>query len=132
MVKFKLEKRGCDFFADDNIKSDIGNYRVCAADIKGEDGRTYFCEFCRADMYRWRTTNKRTGAPLKKGVRELVARDILSVNTCYEDERGAWGNSRLEMALWSMVLPYTFAGIEKAMEVITGEPCKFDGFTEGK
>lgn len=131
-MKFKLEKRGCDFFAGDNVKSDIGNYRVCAADIKGADGKTYFLEFCRGDKYHFRTINKRTGEPLKKGVRELVMKDILCVRTEFEDERGAWGNTRIEAELWKMNFPYTFAGIEKAMEVITGEPCKFDGFTEGE
>ena len=40
-----LEKRGCNFFKNDEINdfSNVGNYRVGSYDysIKGKDGKTY-------------------------------------------------------------------------------------------
>ena len=51
-----LEKRGCNFFKNDDINnlSDVGNYRVCAYDIIGKDGKTYFLEFGSCDKRAYR------------------------------------------------------------------------------
>lgn len=90
-----LEKRGCDFFKnDDSVKgSDVGNYRVTTSDyeIAGKDGKTYFMEFTHWERYNYRTTNKRTGEKLKKPVRELVNLNALHVDISYKNENGCFG-----------------------------------------
>lgn len=85
-----LEKRGCNFFKNDEINklSDVGNYRVCAADIIGKDGKTYFLEFGAYDKRAYRKTNKRTGAPLKHPKFEIVQKNALHIGTQFEDENG--------------------------------------------
>lgn len=142
MEKFKLEKRGCDFFAGDDIAnySDVTNYRVgvYSYDIPGKDGRDYIVEFHHFDRYETRTTHKRTGAPLKHPKRELQQKNALCIDTQYEKDetdstgrrwRSCWRNSALEAEVHALHLPYTIEGIEKALEYITGKEYCFDGFT---
>ena len=68
MKTLYLEKRGCNFWGDEAVESDIGNYRVCThgEDIQGKDGNMYFLEFSLwRDRKKARTKHKVTGKPLK-------------------------------------------------------------------
>lgn len=104
-----MEKRGCDFFHGEHINSDIGNYRICTASyIKLADGRQMFFEFCRSDRYQFRNVNKRTGAPLKKPVYELVMKDACALNTCYDGGDGmSYRDLDMEHSFHSSPVPYT-------------------------
>ena len=127
MLRIELEKRGCDFYGQPGTqKSDVGNYRVTthSEEVTGKDGNTYFLEFSHWNRWTYRTTNKRTGKPLKKAVRELVNENALHVDTQYSNEKGSWRNSKLESELANMNLCYTLDGIKKACEYITGKPCE--------
>lgn len=122
----RLERRGCEYFAPDKDRDDVGNYRVGSYDysIKGKDGRDYIVEFG-ANNYRvWRTTNKRTGAPLKKPHEEIVKANALYIDTEYEKDepdgwRSAWRNSTLEHDIREMRLDYSQAGILAAVNEIS-------------
>ena len=48
--------------------------------------RDLYFEFGHWTRYTYRTTNKRTGAPLKKAVRELVNANALHIDTYFETE----------------------------------------------
>lgn len=73
---------------DSNITTDIKNHRIRT--IENIDifynGKLYnmFFEFTQCNHYNYRTTNKRTGAPLKKAVRELIVKDGLHMDTQFE------------------------------------------------
>lgn len=69
MKKLLLEKRGCDFFNDTEAKfcSDLENYRIVFR-FTGKDRIHYFAEATIGACTRF--TNKRTGKPLKKPIRE--------------------------------------------------------------
>lgn len=128
MLRIELEKRGCNFYGQpETAKSDVGNYLVTtrSEEVEGKDGKVYFLEFSHWNRWRYRTTNKRTGEPLKKAVRELVNENALHVNTQFSKEDGSsWGNIALEAELADMNLDYTLDGIRKACEYITGKPCE--------
>lgn len=116
MATLKLEKRGMDFVTGDErvTGSDVGNYRVTTNgyDIPGRNGRTYHLEVMRGDKYRTRYTNKRTGKPLAKPVREMVASCVSFVNACYRDADGCcWGDCSLWQDAFDKPRPYTVAGI---------------------
>lgn len=72
---------------DENITTDIKNHRVRVVENIDifYNGRTYnmFFEFMQCTRYKYRTENKRTGAPLKKAIQELVHRDGLAIDTEY-------------------------------------------------
>lgn len=85
MKTLYLLKMGCD---DNNITTDIKNHRVRVLeniDICYE-GKTYnmFFEFCQGAHRHYRTTNKRTGKPLKREVEEIIVKDGLYINTCFD------------------------------------------------
>ena len=94
---------------DNNILTDIKNHRIRVVEnidilYKGKEYNMFF-EFTQGTHRRYRTTNKRTGAPLKKAVEEIILKDGLYIDTEYErtetDERGftwksSWRNSALE------------------------------------
>ena len=132
----KLEKRGCDFWEGSKERnlSDVGNYRVGVYDYKilGRDGRMYLVEFGCCDRHTYRTTNKRTGAPLKNAVRELVKECALHIDTQFEELKPGdkwptcWRNSTLEREIYNMNLPYTIEGIETALEYISGQKYKVE------
>lgn len=73
---------------DANISTDIKNHRIRT--VENIDifykGKTYnmFFEFTQCPHYNYRTTNKRTGAPLKKAVQELIIKDGLHMDTQFE------------------------------------------------
>lgn len=121
-----LEKRGCDF-SNDTINeglSDVGNYRVGSYDysIKGKDGRTYTLEFGGCEKKNYRTTNKRTGKPLKKPVIEIVQRNALHINTQYEASDGyTYRNPKLERDVYQSGLSYTKADILKVVNEISSD-----------
>lgn len=89
MKTLYLLKMGCD---DNNITTDIKNHRVRVVeniDISYK-GKTYnmFFEFCQGAHRRYRKTNKRTGAPLKKEVEEIIVKDGLYIDTCFDKVEG--------------------------------------------
>ena len=73
---------------DKNIKTDLQNHRVRVLEnidifYKGEKYNLFF-EFLQGTHRTYRTTNKRTGEPLKKAVIELIKDDALCIDTQYE------------------------------------------------
>lgn len=127
MKKLILERRGCDFWPGETrtAGSDIGNFRVCTPAgvlVPGKDGRSYILEFTHWERYRYRTTHKRTGAPLKHPVKELVNINALHIDTQYDDDRGSWRNLELEQEIHAAGLDYTRAGILAAVNMIAAEP----------
>lgn len=121
MNVLKLEKRGC--YAD---FTDIENYRVgvYTYSIKGKDGKSYILEFVHGPHYNYRTTHKYTGKPLKKHIRETIIDHGLFIDTQYENDKGCWRNSKLELEVAKMHLPFTIDGILKAVNYISAE--KYD------
>ena len=108
-----MEKRGCNFFNGDFSESDIGNYRITTIDyIPLKDGRYMFFEFMVNDKYRYRMENKRTGAKLKKPVKELVTTCAAFMNTCFQDKNGcSWRDCNLEREFHAQNVKYTSAEI---------------------
>ena len=113
-----LREMGMD---DKNINTDLQNHRVRVLEnidiiYKGTPYNMFF-EFTQATHYNYRTTNKRTGAPLKKMVRELIVKDGLHLDTQYERLEGTWkdgtpfyGSYRkgdFEKEVWDQHLDYT-------------------------
>lgn len=126
MKTLYLLKMGCD---DNNITTNIKNHRVRVVEnidisYKGEIYNMFF-EFCRGTHRRYRKTNKRTGAPLKREVEELIVKNGLYVDTQFEKlERVAedgtpiyssWRHSGLENEFYNEHLEYTR---EAVLEVI--------------
>lgn len=81
---------------DSSISTDIKNHRVRVVEnidivYKNEKYNMFF-EFTQGTHRRYRTTKKRTGAPLKKAVEEIIIKDGLFIDTEYEktetDESG--------------------------------------------
>lgn len=84
-----IEKRGCDFWKDDQEMkkfSDLTNYRIVFR-FTGKDGINYFGEAIRGSCARF--TNKRTGKPLKKPIREHNHKLYLSLQ--YEKDGMSYG-----------------------------------------
>lgn len=110
-----LERRGCEF--ETNRPDGIGNFRVCTVGesipVKdsvsswGEGEQLYFFEFSRADKWTIRTENKRTGAKLKKPVRELVKADALHVSTQFTPSHLSYRDSNMECSQWKEPADYT-------------------------
>ena len=120
-----LERRGCEYFKNETPDT-INNYRVCTAErVPGKDGKEYFIEFTKWDRWHYRTTNKRTGAPLKKGVMEITQRHALHIDTEYENKDGSWRNSRLEQVLNNRGYDYSESDILAAVNSISA--VKYDG-----
>lgn len=134
MKTLYLLKMGCD---DNNITTDIKNHRVRV--VENIDicykGKTYnmFFEFCQGVHRRYRKTNKRTGAPLKREVEEIIVKDGLYIDTCFDKlesvaEDGtplytSWRHSGIEQEFYNEHHEYTRAAI---LEVVNrykiGEP----------
>lgn len=126
-----LEKRGCNFNGGVPVttKSDVGNYRVCTMGetIPGKDGRTYFLEFSLwQNRSQPRYTNKRTGAPLKHPVQEIINSIGLHIDTQYTDASGqSWRNLDLEQRIHKRNPSYTTAEILAIANEISAE--HYDG-----
>ena len=126
-----LEKRGCNFNGGvpANTESDVGNYRVCTMgeSIPGKDGRKYFLEFSLwQNRSQPRYTNKRTGAPLKHPVQEIINPVGLHIDTQYTDESGqSWRNLNLERRIHKRNPSYTTAEILAIANEISAE--HYDG-----
>lgn len=118
-----LETRGCNFWADDAIckLSDVGNYRVGVYDfsIKAKNGRGYILEFGGYDKKALRTTNKRTGEPLKNPIVELVQKNALHIDTEFENENGSWRDLTLEKSISEKLYSFTQADILNAVNDIS-------------
>lgn len=104
-----LEKRG----GNNAELSDIKNYRVSVLeDINTNIHGSMYFEFGRCDRWTIRTTNKRTGAPLKKSVKELVKADVMHIDTSfYKPENGGkwfscWRDCDMEQAVFDELLDY--------------------------
>lgn len=113
-----LEKRGCDFFKGDAVSdfSDCENYRLVGR-IVDKYGRNLTLEFGRCDKRR--TTNKRTGEPLKNGF--IVEHSHkLHLQTYYENFNGSWGDSKLDALVYNKDFDYTQKDILKAVRLLTG------------
>lgn len=109
---------------DNNITTDIKNHRVRVLENiainYGGNSYSMFFEFTQGAHRNYRTTNKRTGAPLKKAVEEIIINDGLFVDTQFEKpERDAdgrewfssWRSSKLEREFWEEHHAYTRADI---------------------
>ena len=112
----KLEKRGMDFSPADEIckASDIGNHRLVTGDftIPAANGKTYYLEFTHYNKFNYRKTNKRTGKPLARPVRELVAPNVVCTNAFYVDDKGVcWGDLNVWRKSYDAPRPYTMDGI---------------------
>lgn len=119
-----LREMGCSL---NNGLSDVNNHRVRVIeniDILFQDHPyNMFFEFTSWERYTYRTTNKRTGAPLKKAVKELVNINGIGIDTEYEvpqtDEktgytwRMSYRNSRLEREIYDKNYSYTKEDILK-------------------
>jgi len=127
----EMETRGCPFFEPHS--SDIGNYRITTKEyLPLRDGRKMFFEFSICDHYNYRTTNKRTGAPLKKPVRELVKRDVAHVSTCYPKQSIDGGyicfrDLKMEANFWAALLPYTLKTVLDFINFVSAT--HYDGIT---
>ena len=119
-----LRKMGMD---DNSIMGDIKNHRVRVCEnidiIYQGTAYNMFFEFMQWDRWTYRTTNKRTGKPLKKAVRELVNPNALCIDTQYEkSENGngyiwysSWRLSTLEKEVHAKIPEYNKADILKVV-----------------
>ena len=118
-----LEKRGCNFWSDEEYKSDINNYRVTTTDeiIEGKDGNKYFVDFCLwREKGHYRTTTKDGKRTLKKAVWKIDARNTIAIHTQYTDENGeSYANLKIEKEIHEKNLPYTKAGILEAVNTFS-------------
>lgn len=113
-----LMAMGCDFWKDDLElleHSDCQNYRIRGY-IVDKYGRDLFVEFGAGCKYR--TTNKRTGQPLKKAI--LEHKHKLCIDTQYDNADGSWRDSKLERELWEQELTYCTEDILKAVNYMAG------------
>lgn len=117
MKTLYLRKMGCD---DNNITTNIKNHRVRVIEnidiiYKGEKYNMFF-EFTQCTHWNYRTTNKKTGASLKKMVKELLVVDGLHIDTQFEkpetNSNGytfmmSYRKSDLESEIWNEHHKYT-------------------------
>ena len=117
-----LKKMGLDFWPDEPAKSDVNNYRVrtLGETIPGKDGRMYFLEFSLwRDRKQVRYTHKITGKPLKHAAFDIINASGLHIDTEFTDNRGSWGNIKLEKAIHDKNYSYTQADILAAVNEIS-------------
>ena len=105
---------------DNNIMTDVKNHRVRVLEnidiiYKGEKYNMFF-EFTQGAHWIERTTNKRTGAPLKKPITETIIKDGLYIDTQFErpeaDSTGrtwfaSYRKCDLEREMWEEHHEYT-------------------------
>lgn len=110
---------------DSSISTDIKNHRVRVIEnidifYNGENYNMFF-EFLQGRYRTTRTTNKRTGQPLKKAVMEIIVEDGLYIDTEFEKPIGVWEdgkphfasfrNSKLEKEFFDEHMSYTKSNI---------------------
>lgn len=113
-----LMAMGCDFSKSDAElleHSDCENYRIRGY-IVDKYGRDLFVEFTRG--YKRRTTNKRTGTPLKKAIIEHDHK--LCIDTQYDNADGSWRDCELERWVWEQDFTYCTGDILKAVNYMAG------------
>lgn len=135
MKTLYLREMGCRL---NNGLSDVNNHRVRVIeniDITFQ-GRPFnmFFEFTSWERYTYRTTNKRTGEPLKKAVKELVNINGIGVDTQFErdevDERtgrtwqSSWRACDLEKEIYKKNYSFTKKDILSIVNTYAVE--KFD------
>ena len=121
MILF-LEKRGCDFWEDEPIKSDVGNYRVTTTDynIEGKDGKFYFVSFMLwRNKGHYRTTTKNGKRELKKPVFEIDIENGLAIEPSFNDDEGTFLNLTLEKKVNNKNFEYTKQGILSAVNMFS-------------
>lgn len=126
MINLKMEKRGCDFFKDDEIAkiSDVGNYRVGCYNysIHGKNGKNYIVDFCSYKEYYYSTTSK-SGKPYKHPRKVLKNNNALCVRLQFENERGVWSDIPLAREL-QKDKSYTKADILKVINELSKKQYK--------
>ena len=129
-----LKKMGIDFWKDENVKSDLNNYRVrtLGETIPGKDGKVYFLEFSLwRDRKQVRYTHKITGKPLKHAAFDIINHCGMAIDTEYTNDRGSWRNCTLEQKLNEKNYSYTQAGILAAVNEISTNTYTKIVFVEG-
>ena len=127
MKELFLERRGCEFFKQDEQlvkESDIGNYRIVTPGetIRLKDGRSMLFEFGRNDRYAYRKTHKITGKPLKHVKRDLVMTNALTVGTQFENASGCWRDSVMEREFYNLPpVKYTEENILNYVNSVSSE-----------
>ena len=126
-----FERRGCEFWKDDkaNEESDIGNYRITTPGeiVPCKNGRNYCFEFVCYDRYNWRKTNKRTGEPLKKPVKELVMTTATHIDTQFTDYSSgekyapSYRDLNMEREFYKKPMKYTKANILAYINSVSAE-----------
>jgi hypothetical protein len=106
---------------DATINTDIKNHRIRTVEnidiiYKGKKYNMFF-EFTHCEHWNYRKTNKRTGAPLKNPVKEIITKDGLHVETEFEvlekvfaDGTPFYSSYRkcdLELEIWNKHYEYT-------------------------
>jgi hypothetical protein len=129
-----LKKMGIDFWKDENVKSDLNNYRVrtLGETIPGKDGKMYFLEFSLwRDRKQVRYTHKTTGKPLKHAAFDIINHCGMAIDTEYTNDRGSWRNCTLEQKLNEKNYSYTQAGILAAVNEMSTNTYTKIVFVEG-
>ena len=129
-----LKKMGIDFWKDENVKSDLNNYRVrtLGETIPGKDGKMYFLEFSLwRDRKQVRYTHKITGKPLKHAAFDIINHCGMAIDTEYTNDRGSWRNCTLEQKLNKKNYSYTQAGILAAVNEMSTNTYTKIVFVEG-
>ena len=120
-----LKKMGLDFWENEPVQSDVGNYRVrtLGETIPGKDGRMYFLEFSLwRQRKQYRYNHKITGKPLKHAAIDIINPCGMSIDTEFTNDRGSWRNVTLENELSKKNYSYTQADILAAVNEISATP----------
>ena len=116
-----LREMGMD---DNKITTDIKNHRVRVVEkidivYKGKYYNMFF-EFMQGTHTQYRTTNKRTGAPLKKGIVDKILDDALFMDTEFDEPKttttgytynASYRKADLEREIWEEHHKFTKADI---------------------
>lgn len=108
----------------DHQLTDVGNYRVRTVgnSVRGKDGQMWFLEFTCHDRYHYRTTNKRTGEPLKRPVHEVAQRHTLHVDSEVDEGHGyCHRNMAYECIVNNLHLDCTLSNILVAVNLLSAD-----------
>lgn len=108
-----LEKRGCDFWSDDEINqvSDLQNYRLFCDGMELKDGKIIKFDVSAGARYDF-TNNKKP---------KLLNMYKLYFDTFYEDEKGSWRLLEIEKELHKDSNNYNYNSVDllKAINTIS-------------